>query len=120
MKIREILRNSKYYPKNLRNIHTPPERLFVNGSFAEQDEMAVAIVGSRRASPYGLETSERIAYDLAMRGITVVSGMARGRNIGTFILILWLMRLPPWKHARQLPYSKGDLLHLPKKRYGSY
>jgi DNA processing protein len=40
--------------------------------------VAVALVGSRRATPYGLQTCERLAYELASRGVTVVSGMARG------------------------------------------
>jgi len=66
------------YPKNLRNIYDPPKALYVNGALLPQDETAVALVGSRRASHYGLETCERLAYDLAVRGITVVSGMARG------------------------------------------
>ena len=78
MTIRKITPNDAEYPKNLRNIHTPPKQLYVNGTLLEQDEMAVAIVGSRRASVYGLETSERLGFELAMRGVTVVSGMAIG------------------------------------------
>jgi DNA processing protein len=50
----------------------------VNGELLPQDEMAVAIVGSRRATHYGLEVAERLGYQLAVRGVTVVSGMARG------------------------------------------
>ena len=78
MAIRKITLDDAAYPKNLRNIYNPPKQLYVNGEFAEQDEVAVAIVGSRRASIYGLETSERLGYELALRGVTVVSGMARG------------------------------------------
>ena len=78
MAIRKITLDDADYPKNLRNIYNPPKQLFVNGGFAEQDEVAVAIVGSRRASIYGLETSERLGYELSLRGVTVVSGMARG------------------------------------------
>lgn len=70
--------NDAEYPENLKTIHGPPKTLYVNGSFKEEDSNAVAIVGSRRASPYGLEMGEKIAYDLALRGITIVSGMARG------------------------------------------
>lgn len=78
MNIKKIIIDSPEYPKNLRNIHKPPAQLYVNGSFEERDEVAVAIVGSRRASLYGLEMSEKFGYELAVRGITVVSGMARG------------------------------------------
>lgn len=78
MEIRQIKLNDPEYPKNLRNIHTPPKVLYVNGAFVPQDDVAVAIVGSRRATPYGMEMSERIGFELAARGVTVVSGMARG------------------------------------------
>ncbi|MBI4974612.1 MAG: DNA-protecting protein DprA [Candidatus Omnitrophica bacterium] len=76
--IRKITVDDKEYPKNLRNIYDPPKQLYVNGTLLEQDEMAVALVGSRRATQYGLETCEKLAYELAVRGVTVVSGMARG------------------------------------------
>ncbi|HYS93496.1 MAG TPA: DNA-processing protein DprA [Candidatus Acidoferrales bacterium] len=66
------------YPENLREITTPPERLYVRGRFAEDDALAVAIVGSRAATSYGLAVAERLAADLAARGVTVVSGLARG------------------------------------------
>ncbi|MDD5421851.1 MAG: DNA-processing protein DprA [Candidatus Omnitrophota bacterium] len=78
MAIRKITIDDKLYPKNLWNIHKPPKALYVNGSFAEQDEIAVALVGSRRASIYGLEMGEKLGYELASRGVTVVSGMAKG------------------------------------------
>jgi DNA processing protein len=66
------------YPENLREITTPPERLYVRGRFAAADALAVAIVGSRAATSYGLAVAERLAADLAARGVTVVSGLARG------------------------------------------
>jgi len=66
------------YPENLREITTPPERLYVRGRFTEEDALAVAIVGSRAATSYGLAVAERLAADLAARGVTVVSGLARG------------------------------------------
>ncbi len=76
--IKKIMIGDKDYPKNLRNIYDPPHALYVNGAFLERDEIAVAIVGSRRASIYGIETGERLGFELAARGVTVVSGMARG------------------------------------------
>jgi len=78
MVIRKITMEDAEYPKLLRNIHKPPKQLYVNGSLLESDEVAVALVGSRRASLYGVEMSEKLGYELALRGVTVVSGMARG------------------------------------------
>src|SRR5262249_41279929 len=66
------------YPANLREISTPPERLYVRGTMTDGDALAVAIVGSRTATSYGLAVAERLAAELAGRGITVVSGLARG------------------------------------------
>ena len=76
--IRKITVDDKEYPKNLKNMHRPPHDLYVNGALVAGDEIAVALVGSRRASLYGLEACEKMAYELASRGVTVVSGMARG------------------------------------------
>jgi len=76
--IRQISRGDGEYPSHLRAIPAPPDRLWVRGSLADEDALGVAIVGSRRATPFGLELAERLAGDLAARGITVVSGLARG------------------------------------------
>jgi DNA processing protein len=66
------------YPKNLKNITDPPIILYVKGELREEDNLSISIVGSRRASFYGLENAERFARDLAGRGFTIVSGLARG------------------------------------------
>lgn len=66
------------YPENLTNIYSPPILLYVKGQLQPQDKNAIAIVGSRRATYYGLSTAENLAYKLAKYGITIVSGMARG------------------------------------------
>ena len=66
------------YPAPLREIPDPPAALYVRGAWSAGDETAVAMVGSRRASLYGLQCAERLAYDLALRGATIVSGLARG------------------------------------------
>lgn len=66
------------YPKNLLNIHDPPQKLCVNGKILPQDEKAIAIVGTRRATSYGLDVAKQFAYELASLGITIVSGMALG------------------------------------------
>jgi DNA processing protein len=66
------------YPRPLRQIHDPPGVLFRRGRPQPQDEMAVAIVGTRHATRYGLAQAERLAASLARTGFTVVSGLARG------------------------------------------
>jgi DNA processing protein len=66
------------YPPFLSAIVDPPPVLWTRGSRAALERPAVAIVGSRAASPYALDVSERLAADLAARGLTVVSGLARG------------------------------------------
>jgi len=66
------------YPRLLTEIHSPPEMLYVKGTLLEEDEAAVAIVGTRAATPYGLGVAGRLAEELAGCGITVVSGLAEG------------------------------------------
>src|SRR2546422_257659 len=73
-----IARDELSYPANLREIPLPPERLWVRGRVETDDSLAIAIVGAREATPYGLGCAERLAADLAARGVTVVSGLARG------------------------------------------
>jgi DNA processing protein len=65
------------YPALLREIPAPPP-LWVRGTLDARDGVAVAIVGSRRATPYGLEVAGALAGELAARGVTIVSGLARG------------------------------------------
>jgi DNA processing protein len=65
------------YPKALLNIYDFPPFLYVKGTLKEND-INVAVVGSRAASTYGKFSTERLCRELAMNGITVVSGMARG------------------------------------------
>jgi len=64
------------YPMRLRTIPDPPPVLFVRGTLDASP--AVAIIGSRRATPYGLAAAARLAADLAMARVTVISGLARG------------------------------------------
>ncbi len=66
------------YPERLRNIVDPPAVLYVTGAAIRPDEVAVAIVGGRRATAAGRLVTEEIARDLAASGVTVVSGLARG------------------------------------------
>jgi DNA processing protein len=66
------------YPVRLQEIDSPPPVLYVWGDFTPDDRWAVAIVGTRRMSAYGESLTQEIASALAVNGITVVSGMARG------------------------------------------
>ena len=65
------------YPALLASISSPPE-LDVRGTLEPGDALAIAIVGSRQATAYGVEVAETLAADLAARGVTIVSGLARG------------------------------------------
>jgi len=66
------------YPAALRVIADPPQTLYVRGTLRDEDKAAVAIVGSRRASAYGVAVAEWLGRELARCGVTVVSGLARG------------------------------------------
>jgi DNA processing protein len=66
------------YPALLRHLHDPPPVLFVRGALGLADCAAVAIVGTRKATSYGRDVATMLAGDLARRGVTVVSGLARG------------------------------------------
>jgi DNA processing protein len=66
------------YPASLRPIDLPPPFLLVRGALVREDGLAMAIVGSRQASAYGLRMAEELGADLGARGVTVVSGLARG------------------------------------------
>lgn len=78
MGITFMTRADSQYPENLQKIYDPPPVIFLRGNLLPEDRLAVAVVGSRRPTQYGLVVAEKIAKDLAAVGITVVSGMARG------------------------------------------
>ncbi len=66
------------YPPLLKRIPDPPPVLSLKGDLLRQDNLAVAIVGSRHCSIYGQEQAARLGHMLAMSGFTIVSGLARG------------------------------------------
>jgi DNA processing protein len=66
------------YPLNLRAIYNRPPMLFVRGSLQPDDERAIAVVGTRSASPEGLKLAGGLATQLALSRVTVLSGLARG------------------------------------------
>ncbi|KKM11820.1 hypothetical protein SY88_06415 [Clostridiales bacterium PH28_bin88] len=76
-KISVITLKDPEYPLSLKRIYDPPPVMYVRGSLP-LEEPAVAIVGSRRATPYGKQVAERLAGELAASGLCIVSGLARG------------------------------------------
>lgn len=66
------------YPQSLAHVHDSPELLYCRGMLKPQDDLAMAIVGSRRCTVYGRHQAERLAGSLVRAGFTVVSGLARG------------------------------------------
>jgi DNA processing protein len=73
-----IPRDDPRFPARLQEIPYPPPFLLVKGSLTPADNLAMALVGTRGASYYGLKAARRLAGALAARGVTVVSGLARG------------------------------------------
>ncbi len=69
---------SEAYPALLSEIDGAPPLLFVQGGLLQADNQALAIVGTRKCSPYGRQIARRLGGDLARRGFTIVSGMAEG------------------------------------------
>lgn len=66
------------YPVGLKEIPDPPLLLYKKGTLLENDRNAIAIVGTRHPSFYGRMQAKRFAQELAVRGLTIVSGLARG------------------------------------------
>ncbi|MGZ6317043.1 MAG: DNA-processing protein DprA [Anaerolineales bacterium] len=76
--IRILTWQDQAYPQHLKEIEQPPPVLYERGELVPEDDFAVAIVGTRRVSPYGRQVTEELAAFLGANGITVVSGLARG------------------------------------------
>jgi len=77
-KIKVITYWDKEYPAILKKIYDPPILLYIKGSFWEENDNGIGVVGTRTASQYGKWVAERFGGDLARVGVTVISGMARG------------------------------------------
>ncbi len=65
------------YPQGLREIYDPPIALYYRGKF-KLSEFSIAVVGSRRTTNYGAFSAKKLSYELAMRGVQIISGLARG------------------------------------------
>ena len=66
------------YPSRLKEIYDPPVVLHARGRLELLSTVTIAVVGTRRPSPYGMAAAERLATDLSLAGLTIASGMARG------------------------------------------
>ncbi len=66
------------YPANLRQITGCPPVLYYKGNLLPGDDLTVAVVGSRNATPYGRQVTEKLVFDLVKNGLTIISGLARG------------------------------------------
>lgn len=73
-----VLAEEPDYPAQLRMIPAAPRFLFVRGNVIDEDAFAVAIVGARHTTSYGVRAAGQLAGDLGKRGLTIVSGFARG------------------------------------------
>ena len=77
--IRPVTMRDADYPRRLRNIFAPPAVIYVKGKLPElDDEAAIAVIGTRKASPYGLKMGSRLAYEIVKCGGIVVSGLTSG------------------------------------------
>lgn len=117
-----------HYPPPLLTIPDPPLLLYQQGTYEPGDQIAVALVGSRRSTPYGVRVAERLASSLARVGVVVVSGLARGvdaaahrgaiKGGGRTIAVLanGLAQIYPPEHtdlARQIAGSGALLSEMP-------
>jgi len=77
-KITVLTREDTQWPARLSEIYDPPLVLYVRGNAEAISRPGIAIVGTRHPTPYGIGMAERLACDLAARGLVIFSGMARG------------------------------------------
>ncbi len=73
--------SSQDYPPLLKRIYDPPFVLYVRGEIKKEDELAIAIVGSRKMTRYGLDVTENLVQNLVAHGLTIVSGLAFGVDV---------------------------------------
>ena len=73
-----IRETDENYPEKLRQIYDRPAKLYIEGNVKILNSKSIAIIGSRNCSKYGMEVAYKFGYGLAQKGITVISGLARG------------------------------------------
>jgi DNA processing protein len=82
LQIKLLIQNGPGYPSRLAQTENAPPLLYCRGELSERDELALAVVGTRRFTPYGRQVALQLCSDLAGQNITIVSGLAKG--IDTF------------------------------------
>ena len=78
MSIQTIIIKNKDYPKLLKKIYDPPQKLYIAGELKKEEKYPLAIVGTRKISNYGQQMTRLFAEALAEAGITIISGLALG------------------------------------------
>ena len=76
--VRALTWHDADYPPRLKQIYDLPPLLYVKGALLPDDERSIAVVGTRKPSPYGVQVAEKMVRDIAEAGVAVVSGLARG------------------------------------------
>ena len=77
-KIKTIRFGDENYPEKLRHIYSKPQKLYILGNEEILKEKSIAVIGCRNYTDYGAKTAYRFGYELAQKGICVISGFARG------------------------------------------
>lgn len=134
--VKYVVKGEKDYPANLAEVDGAPLVLYYRGILKKSDNLAVAIVGTRKLTSYGREVTEIFAHGLADRGITVVSGLAFGVDAiahkatidaggrGIAVLASGLDKITPSSNtflAKKLLESGGSIVseyplgHIPQK-----
>jgi DNA processing protein len=73
-----ITQEDEDYPAPLLEAYDPPLLLYVWGKLEARDKHAISVVGSRRATHYGMQATKKLSYQIAQAGFTIISGLARG------------------------------------------
>lgn len=76
--IKYLIISDNNYPQKLKEIYDPPLIIYYKGEFSPNDTRAIAVVGTRKVTPYGRDVTRMLARDIVLAGFTIVSGLARG------------------------------------------
>lgn len=90
--IRLICFGDREYPDRLKQIGNPPYSLYFRGGLPKASAPSIAVVGARNCSAYGKKAAEQIGFELARRGISVISGMALGIDGAGHLGALWALK----------------------------
>ena len=102
--------NHAFYPARLKEIYDPPLALYTRGDPGLLSQPGLGMVGTRHPTPYGMGMAERLANDLAARGLTIISGMARGVDTSAHRGALHGKgkTIAVWGTGIDVPYPRGN------------